>query len=214
MADPKATQTVKNTTPASTLNTATGDISAPATTATVDTTVTSVVDMQPSPVAVDTSAVAPVITEFDAMRTKFLTDGNDYQKQLVHILDEYSVAMAPAVMQDVSSVVRYQTRLWNAIHTVVESTDNTFKTNWSLILAYFDNYKATTFNMLYINRGFQDIQLSSEHIDAFQRLIHLASTTANPETRAAGVKQTDFAKLLKDGLTSVANSNLSSFYAV
>ena len=158
-------------------------------------------------------AVEKVVSKFEALVASIRAEGTVAGKGLVHAFDLYFETMLPGKPVDPDKGAKAQYAFWRALYTVIHSApQEEFKVLWNLVLAYFNNHAEDIFHPRYVFRFSESWSASQTELDAFQRLLNLIHLTANPQTRAAGLKQVDLGRSLGDFFTEEDRQRLITFY--
>lgn len=157
--------------------------------------------------------IQEVVSAFEAKVAAIRAEGTVAGKALVHAFDLYFEAVLPGKPVDPDAGARAQFAFWRALYTVIHSApQEEFKPLWNLVLAYFNNHAEDIFHSRYVFRFSESWSGSAVELAAFQRLLNLIHLTANPQTRAAGLKQVDLGRSLADFFTEEDRQRLITFY--
>lgn len=174
----------------------------PTVTAAVSTTVAQVENQQ-----------EPAPTGFDALIAQIKESGTRAQKDLVNSLEHYMVNMKPGKPVNPDEGARHQYVLWKTITGITETAPvDEFKKLWSILLGYFNQYGKGVFHDRYVFRFSEFWQYDERQLAAFQRILNLLKLTANPKTRAMGLRQVDMNRTLADGFTEEGRQRIVGFY--
>ena len=138
------------------------------------------------------------------------------EEQLIKGLEKYLEAMKPGSGIRGEVGVNQQYALWKLINEIinVSQTPSQFKTLWNILLKFADEHKEGVFNMRYINRFAEHWAWSREELLGYQYIVNLIMLTANPATRAIGLRQVDIHKSLSSGFNEEARQAIIGFYTV
>ena len=157
--------------------------------------------------------IQEVVSAFEAKIAAIRAEGTIAGKALVHAFDLYFETMLPGKPVDPETGARAQFAFWRALYTVIHSApQEEFKPLWNLVLAYFNNHAEDIFHSRYVFRFSESWSGSAVELAAFQRLLNLIHLTANPQTRAVGLKQVDLGRSLGDFFTEEDRQRLITFY--
>lgn len=177
-------------------------ISQPA--APVQTVVAAVVTDTSKPVAADGS--------FEAMVADLKVTGTVAVRTLINQLEQYAANMKPGIPMDAAVGARHQVSLWRAIQNVIERSGDEFKKCYSLLLAFFEEYKDGVFHEKYVFRFTDNVTLSGDELAAFQRVLNLLKLTSAPKSREQSLKQVDLGRTLSVGVTEQGRQRILGFY--
>lgn len=164
-------------------------------------------------VAVTEDTSAPELDEFTRWLAQIDASGTQAEKMVVSGLSKYVNAMAPGKPMEPGAGARNQRMLWDTLFYIVESAPaEEFKRLWNLFLAFFDYYKQGAFADRYVNRFATHWYGSEKDLSSLQRMVNLASLTANPANRKIGLKQVSMAKTLENAFSEAGKQKLQNFY--
>ena len=156
---------------------------------------------------------APALDEFSQWLAKIEASGTTAEKMVVSGIGKYVDLMAPGKPMAGGTGARHQRMLWDTIYYIVESAPaEEFNRLWNLFLAFFDRYRTGAFADRYVNRFAADWYGSVENLTSLQRMVNLASLTANPKDRKIGLKQVSLAKTLENTFSEAGKQKLQNFY--
>jgi hypothetical protein len=156
-------------------------------------------------------AVAP--STFAAQVENLMKNGTTGQRGFIAAMEKYLAAMHPGKQMDGDDGARHQFALWRAISTAVERLPyDEFKTIWTLLLGYFEEYKDGVFHDRYIYRFAEYWTQKEDDLHAFQRIINILKLTSNPAMREKGMKQVDLNRSLAVGYTEEGRGRILTFY--
>ena len=163
--------------------------------------------------AVVTEAVEAVADTFANRIDQLRETGSASVKALLHSFDTYFDILAPGKTVDGDHGARAQYAFWRAMYVVIHNApQEEFKQLWNIILAYFNNHAEGIFHSRYVFRFSEHWSASEVELTAFQRLLNLIHLTADPQTRAVGLKQVDLDRTLGVFFTDEDRQRLISFY--
>lgn len=120
-------------------------------------------------------------------------------KLLEEGIAEYAAAMAPRKPVNDKDGRMYQVKLWRIIQGVLRSPAKEFTKNYSRLLSLVNEHRDGVFSDRYIYRWMPELTLPGNDKKNFERILNLLVATADPATRAQGLKQVDL-KLIVNGL--------------
>lgn len=224
---PAASTETAPATPAPTAPTATTTPAAPAPKPAV-TTVTKVAQQQPAkqtladaiksgaPVVTNTKApaatVTPTETATQELIAKAQAEASSAGRVILQNVLDYMQAMDPKkpVNADIGS--RYQVSLYRAITRTINNLGDDFDLVFTAILRLFADNGSDVFAERFVFRFMDSVNLSSDEIKGYQRLLNLLINTADPKGRASGLKMTDFNKTLEFGLTEEGRARVLTYF--
>lgn len=145
---------------------------------------------------------------------KIKKSGTVLQRALVAQLEQYITAMKPATPVDAVTGARQQVNLWRIIQNVIERSGEEFKPCYSLLLAYFEEYKDDVFHERYVFRFAENITLSSTELSTYQQMLNLIKLTCAPVGRAQALRQVDLGRTMRNNITEPARQKVLEFYNV
>lgn len=153
------------------------------------------------------------VTDFQSM-VKAVKDGNNiYQKSLVVALENYIRDMAPGIPMDSDKGARFQHTLWKSISYIAEQIPvEEFKKCWSLLLAFFHEYRKGVFHERYVFRFSEFWIWSEDELNAFQRVLNLIKLTTDSTTRNTELRHVDIDRTLSVGFSDEARQRIVNFY--
>lgn len=167
-----------------------------------------------SPPAAQTKAatVSPALDQFQALIAKAKSSGlvSLYFNNLASYIEE----MRPKKVNPLPAALRQQQSLYSTILGICNRLEDDFYPVWTALLAVFQEHRDGVFHERYVNRHMDNINLGTSEIAAFQNLLNLIRLTADPRSRALGLKQVDFTRTLQHALTDAARARLGNFYEV
>lgn len=166
------------------------------------------------PVEVKQTKVEPeAISDFLSKVEEMKVSGTSAQKILIASIEKYVKDMAPGKQIEVNAGARSQYSLWKAISYVVETAPaEEFKKLWSILLAFFEEYKDKAFHDRYVFRFSEYWMWPLVELNGLHRIINLIKLTSNAKERAKGLKQVDLDRSLAEGFSDEARQKLISFY--
>lgn len=152
-------------------------------------------------------------TDFSSFIQGFKENGTVAQKSLISGIEQYMRNMAPGVPVDFDSGAKFQHTFWKLISGVAESAKpDEFKKLWSILLAYFNEFKTTVFHERYVYRFSENWVWSQTDLNGFQRILNILHLTCDPNTRALGLKQVSLDRSLSEGFSDDARQRIVGFY--
>lgn len=152
-------------------------------------------------------------TNIDDYITSLKETGTVSQKNLIAALEKYLEDMRPRkpILSEKGAEFQYQ--FWKTLQAVAEHSSNEeFKSLWTIILAYFDKYQEEAFHYRYVNRFSEYWSHDVDELSAYQRLINLIKLTAVPKERALGLKQINLNLSLGLVFSEQARQKITNFY--
>jgi hypothetical protein len=155
----------------------------------------------------------PVVSDFMKSLDELKASGSLGVKALISAFEKYTSDMKPGAPMDEDKGVLNQFYFWNSIYAVLEKTPREeFKQAWSVILGFFKEHEETVFSDRYVFRFLDMWKWDEDSLTCYQRIVNLIKQTADPATRADGVKQVDFGRTLEVLLTEEAKAKINLFY--
>ena len=152
-------------------------------------------------------------TNIDDYLDDIKANGTVVQKNLIAALDKYLEDMKPRKPVTETKGAETQYLFWKTLQAAIEnSTQEEFKSLWTIVLAYFQLFKDDAFNERYIYRFAEYWAANTDELSAFQRLINLIKLTADPKERAIGLKQVNVEKSLELIFSEQGRQKLLNFY--
>jgi hypothetical protein len=188
---------------------------------TVEVIASVVIDKEPKIVIVAPEvknlAVAPVVNStepnLDAVFEQMRQTGTVYEKMTMASLDAYKDNMTPGLPVSPDAGARQQYNLWKLLEALVEaSPEAEFKKLWSVTLAFIHGNINGVFNDRYVYRFADQWVWGLGELNAFQRLLNLATTTANSATRKNDLRRVSIDKTLAEGFSEKAKQRLGNYY--
>ena len=140
-------------------------------------------------------------------------NGTVLQKNLIAALDKYLEDLKPRKPVTVDKGANIQYLFWKTLHSVIEnSSQEEFKSLWTIVLAYFNLFKDDAFHERYVYRFAEYWAANEDELSAFQRLLNLIKLTADPKERALGLKQVNVEKSLELIFSEQGRQKLLNFY--
>lgn len=162
---------------------------------------------------VSVTAPAPSLSDFQIHVNHMKTTGSATVRSLILSLESYMLAMAPGKPISGADGHLQQYTLWKVIYNLAHRCpQEEFKAAWSLLLAFFNEYKDGVFEERYIFRFSEEWNKTRPELVGFQRVINLLKVTANPSTRNQSLKQVDLNRNLADGFTEEGRQRIVAFY--
>jgi len=172
------------------------------------------VKISSTPVTTSTVKIKDPVTGFAQLVANIQSSGADSTKTLLSTLQAYVKVMS----NDITSTdgARQQQLLWFAIFNTAEKiTDRSeFRKNWSLILAFYYQYRDGVFSMTKVNRFSDSWSRKDSRLTAFQRLNNLLIVTAAPDTRFSAVSKVNMTSTLDLCWTEAGKANINAYYRI
>lgn len=127
-------------------------------------------------------------------------------------LSNYTAQMMPAIRVPPGVGPAMQLTLYRAVMRVAGIKGDKFTPLWTAILAYAYEHRNDLWSERYINRFISDMNIPIVDIRNFEKLRHLISMTADPQSRAVAVKNIDFQTLMRFMPNPQVQQNLLGFY--
>lgn len=141
-------------------------------------------------------------------------NGTVLQKNLIAALDKYLEDLKPRKPVTVDKGANIQYLFWKTLQSAIEnSSQEEFKSLWTIVLAYFNLFKDEAFHERYVYRFAEYWTASEDELSAFQRLLNLIKLTADPKERALGLKQVNVEKSLELIFSEQGRQKLLNFYS-
>jgi hypothetical protein len=161
--------------------------------------------------------VAPVVNSaepnLEAVFEQMRQTGTVYEKMTMASLDAYKNNMTPGLPVSPDAGARQQYNLWKLLEALVEaSPEAEFKKLWSVTLAFIHGNINGVFNDRYVYRFADQWVWGLGELNAFQRLLNLATTTANSATRKNDLRRVSIDKTLAEGFSEKAKQRLGNYY--
>ena len=159
----------------------------------------------------DTKTTA-VSFDFEGIISKIKASGTLAERTFVVQIEQYITAMQPGKPMTSEVGARNQIALWRTIFNCIERTEEEFHKIYSLLLAYFEQYKDGVFHERYVFRFAEMMTLPPEELATYQRTINLIKITCSPLGRNQSLKQVDLSRTLKDVFSEPGRQKLLTFY--
>lgn len=128
------------------------------------------------------------------------------------ILTDYVKQMSPGVPQTDVSGAKHQLTLWRAIERVLNGPAEHFHANLNTLLAFMAKHRKGAFSERYVYRFFSRIELPTDKLKTFERLLNLFINTCEASGRAQALKQIDLPKTLESLDNEHVRQRLYAFY--
>lgn len=136
-----------------------------------------------------------------------------FAKALKQAFDQYQLKMKPRTPVNDEDIARNQTSLARIIFGTINTLEGKdFDLMFGHILAQFHKEASGVFHELYVNRGMDVIELSSEDRRLFNNVINMIKLTADPAGRSISLKQVDLNKTLIGSITEAGRQKVYGFY--
>lgn len=149
---------------------------------------------------------------FSALVAEVKAGGSVIQRTLVSQMEQYLAAMKPGIPVDQHLGGRHQIALWRAIQGVVERSGDEFQQAYTLLLAYFEEFKNDAFHEHYVFRFAESVTLSAEELASFQQVLNLLKLTCSPIGREQSLRQVDLGRTLRNNISEQARQKILGFY--
>lgn len=128
----------------------------------------------------------------------------------------YVVEMDPSRAQTDATGGASQIRLYRAIQYFCDKAPADFQLTFATFMRIvLESVQARgAFYPIYLFRFLPSVALGPEDRRAFQSLMHVFVTLADPSTRAQAVKQIDFGVAFKSGLSDAGRQRVIAFFAI
>ena len=134
-------------------------------------------------------------------------------KIVIAQLEEYVAAMGPKAPVDAITGQTHQRKLYNSFLTALQAGNGEYMIAITVIMYFFHRYRNECFDLRLVYRFMDTIKLDATNRSAFQQLINLFVETANPATRARGLKAADLNKVVTFLPSNKCKEHLLAFYA-
>lgn len=160
------------------------------------------------------AVTAPPQTEgFEKTIEQLQASGTSAEKALISGLTSYMKNMAPGKPMDGDVGAAHQNQLWSLLaNTINSAPEQEFRKLWSIILAFFNEYKNGVFHDRYIFRFSEYWRYNSDDLAGLQRILNVIKLTADPAERNAGLRQVDLNRSLEFGFTEEGRQRILSYY--
>lgn len=119
------------------------------------------------------------------------------EQSVTDALERYAENMRPGKPTTDLEGSTQQTHLYRTLISILDRPGPEFMPLWTLVLKFAFDHKQDVFHPKYIYRFFSHLRMSTVEIRNFERLLNLISLTADPKSRALGLKQFDLKITLK-----------------
>lgn len=153
------------------------------------------------------------VTDFNSMMNNFKQNGTVAEKSLISGIEQYMKNMAPGKPLDFDSGARFQYQFWKLISNIAETAKpDEFKKLWSILLAYYREFKTGVFHERYVFRFSENWIWSEAELNGFQRVLNIINLTCDPKERAIGLKQVSLDRSLSEGFSDDARQRIVGYY--
>lgn len=167
----------------------------------------------PAPVATKVTQVAQkAVSRYDQLLANLQAKGQDETKIVINGLLNYAKKMDPKKPMSPAQGVMHQFELASTLRYALNAEPEVFKEAWQFILAFAKEHANGVFHIRHINRFPEQWQWGEEQLRAFLCIINIISLTADPQTRATGLKQVHLGRSMQVGFSERAQQNVLSFY--
>lgn len=131
-------------------------------------------------------------------------------------IKQYMIEMAPKKQVNHDVGKRHQKALIGALTTILNQADDegTFTQQFTALLKVFHLGQKHALNELHVFRFLEHVELRHQDIEAFTRLVNMLLVTSDVKSRPQTIKQLDFEKTLRFGLSDQARRRILDFYGV
>lgn len=138
--------------------------------------------------------------------------GNEVLINSIEDIRSYMVKMAPGkVVTDQAGAIE-QVKLFRAIRSIIEYTEEGFQLGFVTLLRMVDENSKTVFGDMYVFRFMDNVNLSYDDRRAFERIITLIKVAAPVQGRREAVKQVNMQRALQYSLSEVGKNKITHFF--
>lgn len=130
------------------------------------------------------------------------------------VLERYALNMKPGKLTPDAEGATHQVALYRTLIQVLDRPGPEFMPLWTLILQFANEHMKDVFHPKYLYRFFSHLKLSKVEIRNFERLLNMISLTADPKSRALGLKQFDLKITLKYLAKPNIVQNVRAYYSI
>jgi len=155
-----------------------------------------------------------MFTEIDNALKRVLVGVSADKVALFAVVTNYIRKMAPRQPMTIEDGRRYQASFSNILKVILnqKDTDGDFDKCLTALLRVFDLASKSTLSEHYVFRFLEHVEMTTEDIGTFTRIVNLLSITAPVKGRKEALKQIDFNKTLRTGFSDEARQRIMNFY--
>jgi hypothetical protein len=135
-------------------------------------------------------------------------------RNVIETIYAYIEKMRPGLPIDPDQGARHQLMLFKALNVLLNTVegdfDATYRAALKLIEAHLDGVFAQTHRYRFLDR--ESLPMTDEQKSAFQRIVHVMTTTAPVQGREQALKQLNLEAAFKFGVTEAGKNRLFGFY--
>jgi hypothetical protein len=158
------------------------------------------------------SGDTPVSGVVKAMIEKAAAEATTGGAIVLRTIGDYMENMKPKKPISHTDGARHQVSLYRALMKAINNLDDDFALVFTTILRLFNEHRDGVFHDAYVFRFMESVSLPVQDRQAFQRVLNLLKAAADPSTRAAALKQTDFEKTMEHGFTDQGRQNILTYF--
>ena len=144
-----------------------------------------------------------------------VADAGQLAQQFLEQLLSYMKAMAPRQHQTPATAAAHQVGLYRTLLGIVNKLEEDFPAAWGATLRLFHEHRDGVFHETRVFRAFEEMILSEAERNQFVNLLNLIKATADPQSRAMALKQTDMNRTFVDQyVTQIGQDRLLAFYGL
>lgn len=160
-----------------------------------------------------TQVAQKAVGRYEQLLANLEANGANETKTVINSLKKYADNMDPKKPMSPAQGTMHQYELCQTLRYALNTDPDTFKELWQFVLAFAHKHAAGVFSDRYIFRFPDQWQWSEEMLMAHQRLVNIIKLTANPQTRANGLKQVVLGRSMEVGFTNRGQQNILNFYS-
>lgn len=170
----------------------------------------------PAPTASIMEQQKVILDEIDSELNRLLEGVSPTKRVPFEQIKQYMVEMAPKKQINHEVGKRHQKALIGALTTILNQVDDegTFTQQFTALLKVFHLGQKHALSELYVFRFLEHVELRNQDIEAFTRLANMLLVTSDVKSRPQTIKQLDFEKTLRFGLSDQARRRILDFYGV
>lgn len=179
-----------------------------------------VVIIKPSELPTQTPSIVEqqkvILTELNNEIERLLEDVPAIKRVPFEQIKQYMEDMAPKKPVSIELGKKHQRVLIGAIRQILNQVDDegTFTQQFAALLKIFHIGQQHALGELYVFRFLEHVEMQNNDIEAFTRIVNMLLVTADAKSRQQAVKQLDFEKSLRFGLSDQARRRILDFYGV
>lgn len=157
-----------------------------------------------------------IIDEINSEMDRLLEGVSAIKRIPFEQIKQYLLEMAPKKPVSVEHGKIQQRVLIGALRNILNQVDDegTFTQQFTALLKIFHLGQQHALNELYVFRFLENVEMRNEEIEAFTRIVNMLLITADIKSRKQSLKQLDFEKTLRFGLSDQARRRITEFYGV